>query len=119
MFDSGSFFTKEQSDIRPILLAILVKKSKLNNRGLKLLYLSPLISDSDNHKFLEDEKIRSHKLKFNLKAPVIFEYWKKKSSLRLYDRFINQFFNKELSLDYRTFLNQSYGEKTFFSVTHL
>lgn len=114
MFDSGGFFTKEQSDIRPVLLARLVRKSKVNKRDLKLLYLSPLISDSDNLKFLEDEKISSHKLKFNIKAPVIFEYWKKESSLRLYDRFMDQFIIKERSLDYRNFLNQSFGSKNFF-----
>lgn len=114
VLESDDFFKKGQESIRSILLARLIKRNKTINSNLKLLYLSPLIEDSNTLMFDNSDVIKSHRLKFNLKVPTLIEYWELRKSSFLYERFLNTFHKIAEESDYNDFLKNSIREKNFF-----
>lgn len=89
-------------DSRSILLARTIRFSKKKNEDVKIIYLSPLISNHENLKVVPDQVIRDQRIAFNIKEPELFE-WKLDGQVLQYNRFLNKFykigFNKT-GLDY-------------------
>ena len=71
-----------ERDSRAILLLRLIKQNRIRNKDTKVIYLSPLITNTSNLKFEESQKIFEQKIKFNIKEPEYFEY-------RLMEKYIN------------------------------
>jgi len=61
-------------DPRSTLLSRLIWKNIKWRPDCKIIYLSPLITDSNNLKVNDNQTINVHKIEFNIKEPEIFEY---------------------------------------------
>lgn len=79
------------SENRQILLSRLISKNLQSNPNQKVIYLSPLIENIANVRLSENQKITTHKIKFNIKEPEIFELTIDYQKFQ-YNRFVNQFF---------------------------
>lgn len=99
-------------DSRNILLSRLIRKNKVMNPNQKVMYLSPLISDSNNLKFDSNQEIEEQRINYNLKECEIYEYVLT-GKVRKYNRFINKFYNiGEVEKIYKYISNYS-EEKNF------
>lgn len=79
-------------DSRNILLARLIRKNKFMNPNQRVMYLSPLIADSNNLKFDSKQEIEEQRINYNLKECEIYEYTLT-GTIRRFNRFINKFYN--------------------------
>ena len=61
-----------KKDKRSILLSRLIRKNKQKNPTQKILYLSPLVTDSKNLRINSEEVIKEYKIKHNLKEPEYY-----------------------------------------------
>jgi hypothetical protein len=75
---------------RSILLSRLISKNKFLNNKCEIIYLSPLIYDSETLKINHQQEINSHKIVFNVKEPEIFEFKLDKSVYKHNRFFINK-----------------------------
>ncbi|MDU0323046.1 DEAD/DEAH box helicase [Clostridium butyricum] len=99
-------------DSRNILLSRLIRKNKVMNPNQRVMYLSPLISDSNNLKFDSNQEIEEQRINYNLKECEIYEYVLT-GKVRKYNRFINRFYNiGEVENIYKYISNYS-EEKNF------
>lgn len=103
-------------DSRTILLSRLIRLNKKRNTNHRVIYLSPLISNSDNLRFDIEQDIVEQKIDFNMKEPEIYELCSD-STIQKYNRFIDKFYpfgneNSFLSYIYKTKRN-----KNFFFLT--
>lgn len=80
------------SDYRAILLSRLLKKNFKLNQDHKVVYLSPLIMNSDNLKITSNQIINSYNIKFNIKEPTFYEYNNKTKKTYLFNRFLWDFY---------------------------
>ncbi len=80
-----------KKDNRSILLARAIKLAKLKNSDAKIIYLSPLISETHNLKLRDDQTIDTQRISFNIKEPEIFEL-SKNGVVSQYNRFLNEFY---------------------------
>ncbi|MGE4444488.1 MAG: DEAD/DEAH box helicase family protein [Candidatus Altimarinota bacterium] len=80
------------SDYRAILLSRLLKKNFKLNQDHKVVYLSPLIMNSDNLKITSNQIINSYNIKFNIKEPTFYEYNNKTKKTYLFNRFLGDFY---------------------------
>lgn len=78
-------------DSRNILLSRLIRKNKIMNPNQRVMYLSPLISDSNNLKFESNQEIEEQRINYNVKECEIYEYVLN-GKVRKYNRFINKFY---------------------------
>lgn len=89
-------------DSRSILLARAINFSKRKNSNVKVIYLSPLISNHENLKLSSNHIIKEQRITFNIKEPELFE-WKLDGHVLQYNRFLNEYymigFNR-IKLDY-------------------
>lgn len=102
-------------DHRNILLTRLLRINRLRNPQNSIIYLSPLIDDSNKLRLFEEQKIVDKRIDFNLKQP---EYILKSSSnIQIYNRFSNQFYLKtEDTLDYLKYIKKNLKEKNFIYI---
>ncbi|PAF46907.1 hypothetical protein BKH46_05540 [Helicobacter sp. 12S02634-8] len=82
---------------KSVLLTRFIKTNNLRNANNKVLYLSPMISDSKNLA-LTHQNIMQHKIEFNIKEPKIYEY-QLNGNHRLYNRFFNEFYDLPRTTD--------------------
>lgn len=61
-------------DSRSLLLSRLILWNLKLNPNCKNIYLSPLVTDSNNLKLLDSQNIKNHSIHFNIKEPELFEY---------------------------------------------
>lgn len=80
-----------KDDPRSILLSRLISKNKLLNSKQHIIYLSPLINDTNCLKVTSDQAINEHRVPFNIKEPEICEY-RKDGIVYQYNRFVNEFY---------------------------
>jgi len=80
---------------RGILLSRLLRKNYILNNDQKVIYLSPLVEDSNNLIINTGQQITSHEIHFNLKEPEFFEYQEKTKKVYQYNRFVDDFYNKD------------------------
>lgn len=102
-------------DHRNILLTRLLRINRLRNPQNSIIYLSPLIDDSNKLRLFEEQKIIDKRIDFNLKQP---EYILKSSNnLQIYNRFSNQFYLKtDDTLDYLKYIIKNLKEKNFIYI---
>lgn len=62
-----------EGDSRSILLSRLIRRNKSRNSAQRIVYLSPLIENSNNLKILNEQEIKEFKIPFTIKEPDIFE----------------------------------------------
>ena len=58
-----------EGDSRSILLSRLIKLNYVRNRDSRVMYLSPLITDTDNLKLFSEQSISEQRIRFNIKEP--------------------------------------------------
>ena len=78
-------------DDRSILLSRLINKNYSKNPNQKIVYLSPLVDNSNNLKSYNEGNVDEYKINFNLKEPEIFELRLDGEVLK-YNRFMNEFY---------------------------
>lgn len=81
-----------EKDSRSILLSRLISRNRVANPDQQVVYLSPLLSDTNNLKVKKDQTISSHIIKFNIKEAEIFEY-RLGNEVFQYNRFVDQFYS--------------------------
>ena len=102
-----------KKDDRSILLSRLLQRNLDSNPNQEVVYLSPFVNDENALKVKSNQKISSHKIRFNVKEPEIFELTLD-GSLHKYSRFINQFFNiSNNGLNYLDYIIENSRNKNF------
>jgi len=91
IIDEAHNLLKHDGGNRQVLLSRLISKNLRNNPAQKVIYLSPLIEDIANLRVSESQEIKTHKIKFNIKEPEIFELTIDAQKFQ-YNRFVNQFY---------------------------
>ncbi|MGE7762281.1 DEAD/DEAH box helicase [Peribacillus sp. NPDC097895] len=113
--EAHNLFEKES---RSILLSRLIRYNLKRNNNQKVVYLSPLINDSNNLKMDSQQEIVEQKIQYNMKEPVIFEY-REDRNIFLYNRFTNEFYPNGQIEDsgnesgYITYIKKRMGNKNF------
>lgn len=79
-------------DARSVLLTRLIRLNKERNVNAKVIYLSPLIANSNNLRLDNQREIFEQRIHFNIKEPRYFEY-RTDGSIHQYSRFLNEFFS--------------------------
>ena len=102
-------------DYRSILISRLIKKNKSLNNEQKIIYLSPLVADSDNLKVNKDQLIKEHRIKFNVKEPEIYEY-RLNGEIYKYNRFINEFYKLYENESMYSYIQKNSTRKTFIFI---
>ncbi len=102
-------------DSRSILLTRLIRKNKLLNPSQKVIYLSPLINDSNNLKLNEDQIISEQRIMHNLKEPEIYEF-RDENDVALYNRFVNEFYSISFEGDMYNYIEKKKGNKNFIYI---
>lgn len=103
------------NDSRNVLLARVIKQCMLNNPNVKVVYLSPFISDVDNLLLKEQngfETIGEQRISYNIKEPEIYEL-KKDGEVYLYNRFLDCFWNVDKGYDLYSYLEKKALNKNF------
>jgi len=80
-----------ESSSRSILLSRLIRRVRIRKPDSNVYYFSPLINDSNNLKFEEQQRIETRKIQFNIKEPDISEF-RLNGCVYKYNRFLNEFF---------------------------
>ncbi len=101
-----------ERDSRSILLSRLIKLNYIRNANTKVVYLSPLITETDNLKILSQQKIFEQRIAFNIKEPEYFEY-RTTGEIYKYNRFIDSFFNIGHSSNMFEYIHRNKTPKTF------
>ena len=100
-----------KDDLRSILLTRLIRKNQIKNQEQRVVYLSPLVNESDNLN-LENLEISEHKINFNIKEP---EYHLYDSDNKIYknNRFIGKDYIMGLGRNYQKYIIENSTSKTF------
>lgn len=103
------------NDSRNVLLARVIKQCMFNNPNVKVIYLSPFISDVDNLLLKNQngfDTIGEQRISYNIKEPEIYEL-KKDGEVYLYNRFLNCFWNVDNGYDLYSYLEKKALDKNF------
>lgn len=100
---------------RSIMLSRIILKNKILNDSSKYVYLSPLVSSSDNLKILKEQKICEFRIDFNVKEPEIYEYTLDNICLK-YNRFVNEFYDIGSNNNYIQYIKKRLGLKNFIYI---
>jgi len=100
-------------DTRNVTLARLIKLNRQRNNQSKVMYLSPLIADSDNLKHEIDQDIIEQRIDFNVKEPDYYNY-DLAGSVTLYNRFLDTFYSVNQTYDdFLNYILSTEGSKNF------
>jgi len=99
-------------DDRSVLLSRAIRKAKNINNDLRVVYLTPLINDSDSLKISNNQEISQFKIDYNIKEPEIFEL-RLDGSLYIYNRFLNRFYLIQKTFKPFEYINNQAGVKNF------
>lgn len=98
---------------RAVLLSRLIKLNRKRNPQSKILYLSPIIADSDSLKIDAETQINEHKITSNMKEPEYYEY-RVDGKILKYNRFIDSFIKTgETREDIFSYIKSYSSNKTF------
>lgn len=104
-----------ERDHRSILLTRLLRLNLHRNPSSQILYLSPLIGNSNNLKHRTSQEIIEKRIDMNIKIPRII--YKDFDEEYIYDRFSNNFFpTNEGSSDYISYVISKGSEKNFIYI---
>ena len=101
-----------EKDNRNILLSRLLKKNYNRNNRHVVVYLSPLIANTDNLKIYSSQEINEQKIDFNIKEPEIYQYKLDKTVVK-YNRFVNEFYNIGVENDIYSYILNNSAPKSF------
>lgn len=101
-----------ERDSRSILLSRLIKLNRQRNEGSEIIYLSPLVTDTNNLKTDRSQEIFEQRIRFSIKEPELFEYCTN-GTVQKYNRFTDMFFSVGYSETMFSYINQNATEKTF------
>ncbi|MFX2258898.1 DEAD/DEAH box helicase [Acinetobacter baumannii] len=107
--EAHNLLNKEQ---RSVLLIRAIRRNKFRYPEAKILYLSPLIENSENLKYDSNQNIFERKISFNFKEPDISEY-KLNGNVYKYNRFLDEFYLSEKNEDYLNYLLSKSKNKNF------
>lgn len=96
---------------RGLILSRLIKLNQAKNKNQKVVYLSPLISNTQNLKLEKDQKIYSSEIKHNLKAEDIF-LWER-NIVEIFDRFTGKYLKVKEQIDYFQYIKSNSQAKNF------
>jgi superfamily II DNA or RNA helicase len=99
-------------DQRSILLIRAIRRNRFRYPETKILYLSPLVENSENLKYDDYQFIFERKISFNFKDPDISEY-KSNGYVYKYNRFLDEFYLSEKNEDYLDYLLSKSRTKNF------
>ncbi len=103
-------------DSRTILLSRLIRLNEKRNPNHRVIYLSPLISNSDNLRFNIEQDIVEQKIDFNMKEPEIHEFCLD-STIQKYNRFIDNFYKLGNEESFLSYIFKTKRNKNFFFLT--
>lgn len=104
-------------DYRSILLTRMIKKNRIKNINQKIVYLSPVINNSNNLELKDnDDKIKEHRVKFNLKEPEIFELTLMGEEKK-YNRFLNEFYTSDKNKELYSYIVNKAKYKNFIFIS--
>ncbi|WP_051998381.1 DEAD/DEAH box helicase [Listeria grandensis] len=102
-----------EKNSRSILLARLIRLNNRRNRSQKIIYLSPLINDSNNLKLDFQDDIAEQRISINMKEAEIYEFLKDGNE-EIYNRFSNQFYSlNNKYTDFWEYIFQKKSAKNF------
>lgn len=101
-----------EKDHRSILLSRLIKLNRKRNNNSKVIYLSPLITDTNNIIIQESQVMFEQRIKHNIKEPEYYEYCIG-GDVKKYNRFIDSFYVIGKSRDMFDYIYNNATEKTF------
>lgn len=103
-----------RNNSRSHLLSRLIMLNYKNNPNQRLLYLSPLVNNSQNlkTKFTSEDQIFQSSIKHNLKAYDVF-YLDKKGILSIFDRFSNESYELDKNSSFIDYIIANTQEKNF------
>lgn len=86
-------------DNRSLILARLIQAAKQMNPNVKIVYLSPLVSDSKNLAIGENTTISEYEIKFNMKSYEVF-LLSSDNTFSMYDRFTKSIYTISSEVGY-------------------
>jgi hypothetical protein len=101
-----------KGDARSVLLSRLLAINGALNASQKIIYLSPLVRNSDSLRLSEKQKISSHVINFNVKEPELFEL-RLNNEVYQYNRFVGQFYKLSEGTALDEYIETNSGEKNF------
>lgn len=100
---------------RSVLLSRLIRKNYILNPNQKIIYLSPLIMNSDNLKISSQQEIKEQRINFNIKEPDIYEY-RLNDEVYQYNRFVNEFYFVKNYKNQLAYIYENLQNKNFFYI---
>ncbi len=97
---------------RSILLSRLIKLNRQRGEDSEVIYLSPLVTDTNNLKTDALQKMFEQRIRFNIKEPELFEYCTN-GTVQKYNRFTDTFFSIGHSESMFNYILQNATEKSF------
>ena len=85
-------------DSRMVTLARVIKLNRKRKQESKIVYLSPLISDSNNLRYSLEQDIIEQRIDFNMKEPV-YNLFSQSNKVSRYNRFNDEFYDLALTPD--------------------
>ena len=101
-----------ERDSRSILLSRLIRLNRQRNEETEVIYLSPLVTDTNNLKTDESQEIFEQRIRFNIKEPELYEYCTD-GTVQKYNRLIDTFFPIGHSETMFSYILQNATEKSF------
>ena len=101
-----------ERDSRSILLSRLIRLNRQRGEKSEVIYLSPLVTDTNNLKTDKSQEIFEQRIRFNIKEPELFEYCTD-GTVQKYNRFTDTFFPVGHSETMFSYINQNATEKSF------
>lgn len=98
---------------RSILISRLLGTNFVRNQEQRVIYLSPLVNDSDSLRLRKKQEISSHVVRFNVKEPEMFE-WRLDGTVFQYNRFSGRFYRISVDIDQTAYIKENLGKKSFF-----
>ena len=101
-----------ERDPRSILLSRLIRLNRQRSEESEVIYLSPLVTNTDNLKIDESQEIYEQRIRFNIKEPELFEYCIN-GTIQKYNRFTDMFFAIGHSETMFSYIDQNATKKSF------
>ena len=101
-----------ERDSRSVLLSRLIKLNYFRNKHAKVIYLSPLVTETDNLKISNTQNIFEQRIVFNIKEPEYYEF-RSDGEIYKYNRFIDKFFKIGRSKDIFEYIHKNKTAKAF------
>lgn len=101
-----------ERDSRSILLSRLIKINQMRNKKIRIVYLSPLISESKNLKLDSAQNIFEQRIRFSIKEPEYYEY-RLNGTVYKYNRFVDKFYEIDYYSSIFEYILKNKSNKTF------